>query len=196
MFNLISSSEGSLLAFMASTHFSRSSRSPLRCKMMPYDAIFWIWCKTDAKQWAKRSKLRVSRKCSESINCCVHVEVAVEVQCLWLINWGTEELQPTHVGSSCESCDLRMNCMPLCRYVAMPLCHWLLTPLPSISTPRFPPSLMTLSTTWDRDQNQPDASRYVKHHGAMRINLWSIMQHQTEAPSSTCLSLPSLLLRV
>ena len=66
----------------------------------------------------------VSRKWSESINCCVHVEVAVEVQCLWLINWGTEELQPTHVGSSCESCDLRMNCMPICRYAAMSLCRY------------------------------------------------------------------------
>ena len=110
--------------------------------------------------------------------------------------WSTEVQKNCSPPMSAAPVKVAIYAWIVCRYAAMSLCHWLLTPLPSISTPRFPPSLMTLSTTWDRDQNQPDASRYVKHHGAMRINLWSIMQHQTEAPSSTCLSLPSLLLRV
>ena len=70
----------------------------------------------DAKQRAKRSKLRPSSIQHKSVGLTiVFVSKLLKFSASGLVDGRAEELQPAHVGSSCDCNSHSMSCMPLCR---------------------------------------------------------------------------------
>ena len=114
----ISSSEGSLLAFMASTHFSRSSTSPFDA--MQNDAIFWIWCKTMSQEIKTESV-----QCPENGRSLLTVVFMSKLLLKFSASgWSTEVQKNCSPPMSAAPVKVAIYAWIVCRYAAMSLCRY------------------------------------------------------------------------